>query len=172
MNKWTLKELYQSSIKLSSTRIKPNESPVKKLESIIPFAGVNTVLFQLSMRGVTQQYVNHRINILFIGLDFSTEFKEGYLKIEDKTGTYYFSKPSLGNTQIRCRCTCHDFYFTWGIWDFNNGALFGNKPRPYKRKTPPPPKGYPYRNEKKIPGLCKHLFNAMKFLQSSSLVTN
>lgn len=172
MTKWTLKGLYQSSIKLSSSRLKPPESPTKKLEKIVPFAGVNTVLFQLSMRGVTQKYVNHRINILFIGLDVSREPKDGYIKVEDNTGVYYFNKPSLSNTISRNRCSCHDYFFTWGIWNFNNGALFGDKPRPYRRLTPPPPKGYPYRNPNKICGICKHVYNAMKYLQATGYVIN
>ena len=170
MPNWTLRDLYLSSTRLSPTRKNPPESPSRRLEKVIPFAGVKTVLFQLAMRGVTQNQVTHRVNILFTGIDVKTEPTNGHLEIKDNTGTYYFAKPTANGSIARVRCTCHDFYFTCGIWDFNTGALFGDKPRPYKRKTPPPPKGWPYRNPDKIPGTCKHIFNAIKFLQSSGYV--
>ena len=170
MPQWTAKGLYQSTLSLSSTRANIKPSPDKQIEKIIPFAGTKIILFQLSMAGVTQKNVRHQVNVLFTGIDIKREPTDGYIKISDKTGDYWYSKPSANSSTIRYRCTCKDAYFTWLIWDFKQGAIFGDKPRPYKRLTPLPPKGYPYRNPDEIPGACKHFFNSIKHLQANKYI--
>ncbi len=172
---WTIKKLFQSGVRLSSNRLKPPISPSVRLDKVIPFAGTNSVLFQLTLKGVTELNssgfpVNHKVNILFYGLRVERFEVKGFIKVTDNTGDYWFEVPSANSTNVRYRCTCKDHYFTWGIWNFNQGAIFGNKPRPYKRLTPPPPNGYPYRNPNKYCGICKHGSNSVKYLQSIKMM--
>lgn len=164
---WTIRNIFQSTLKLNPERKTPPDSPPRRLDKIIPFAGVNTCLFQVSMKGVTQAGVTHRVNILVTSLDIKRKPVEdkAYFKFTDKDGDYWIQKPNPSTGEFRIRCSCHDHYYTWGIWNFFNDTIFGNKPRPYKRKTPPPPKGYPYRNPKKYVGMCKHIIHAVKFLE-------
>lgn len=166
---FTIKKIFQSTLKLNSERAKPKNSPSQKVDKIIPFAGVNSCLFQVSMKGVTQKGVRHRVNILVTNLDVSRKevSESDYFYYKDKDGDYWIKKPNPSTDEFRVRCSCHDFYFTWGIWNFLNNCIFGNKPRPYRRLTPPPPKGYPYRNPLKVFGGCKHLWNAVKHLETN-----
>lgn len=165
----SIRELFQSTLKLSSSRKNPSSSPDIRLDNIIPFAGLNTCLFQVSMRGVTQEGVRHRVNILVNNIKVERTKTEGYFKFTDKDGDFWVEKPNPNTGSFRVRCSCHDHYFTWGWWNFIHDACFGVRPRPYKRKTPPPPKGYPYRNPLKIVGICRHIVNSVRLLQAKNL---
>jgi hypothetical protein len=175
MAKWTIKSLFQSGIRVSQGRINPPSSPSIRLDKIIPFAGTNSVLFQLTLKGVTELNssgypVNHKVNLFFYGVDIKRVEVKGYIKVTDNTGDYWFNPPNANNTNVKVRCTCKDHYFTFGIWNFNQGAIFGNKPRPYKRLTPPPPNGYPYRNVNQYCGIDKHITNSVKYLQNTKMM--
>jgi hypothetical protein len=164
----TLRDLFVSSTKLSPSRSSaPSQSPDIKLDKVIPFAGAKMCLFQISMRGVTQQGVRHRVNILATGIDVTRQDTSdpNKFKFNDKDGDFWIPKIDPVKSPVKVRCSCHDHYFTWGIWNFNNDA----KPRPYKRLTPAPPVGYPYRNPKQLPGICKHIRNAVTRLQNMGL---
>jgi len=175
MPKWTIRSLYQSGLRLSPTRANVAKSPAIRVDTIIPFAGVNSALFQLTLKGITQVSsngypVNHKVNLLFSGLNVTNEEIKGYIKVTDNTGTYFIEPPTANNTEVRVRCSCHDFYFTWGIWNFLQGAIFGNKPRPYVRKTPSPPQGRPFRNPMHYSGGCKHVWNAVNYLKQNGFM--
>lgn len=160
----TLKDIFLSSTKLSPSRSNsPNPSPNIRIDKIVPFAGANMCLYQLSMNGVTQAFIRHRVNILVTDINVLREDPKNpnYMSFTDKDGVFFIPKVDTKKDTFKIRCSCHDFYFTWGIWNFTKGAIFGNKPRPYKRLTPPPPKGYPYRNPKHLMGLCKHVRNSV-----------
>jgi hypothetical protein len=162
--KWTLRDLFTSTIKLSANRKNPPTSPKPSLDKIIPFAGTNTCLFQISMNGVTVK-ARHRVNVFFYGLEISRVPKENFIETEDKTGKYWIEKPQVYTTPVLLRCTCPDHFFTWGWWNFYKKALFGPKQKPYIRKT----KNWPERNPKKYPGFCKHVFWAIRIMQNSHL---
>jgi hypothetical protein len=175
MPKWTIKSLFQSGIRVSSSRVKTPSSPTIRLDRIIPFAGTNSVLYQLTLKGVTELNdngypVNHKVNLFFYGLDVQRSETKGYLKVSDNTGDYWFEVPTANNSNVKVRCTCKDHYFTFGIWNFNQGAIFGNKPKPYTRKTPNPPLGRGFRNINQFCGICKHGTNSTKYLQNIKMM--
>lgn len=63
---------------------------------------------------------------------------------------------------------CADEFFTWALWKYNAGCLFGPKPKPYQRKT----QTYPQRNPQHLVGVCKHVTNAWTVLRDSGLTMN
>lgn len=160
---WNLNQIYQSTINFSKARANPDDCSDKRLEGIIPFAGLGTALFQFSMRGVTQAGVRHRTNILFSGLKIYTENTKppnlnlnDFIKVKEAEGTYYVEKPVSRKTPCVFRCTCKDWYFVCSYSAWKHKVIFGAKAKPYIRKTPAPPVGYPYRNPKLVVIFCKH----------------
>jgi hypothetical protein len=165
---WSFRDLFQSGVRLNpKTRKKPSKSPNIRLKKIVPFAGVNSALFQMEMDGVTQYPVRHKVNIFVSGIETTQEEQSNrnkYFQYSDGKNDYWIEKPSTKDPKVTVRCTCKDYYFTWGWWNFKQGAMFGRQQKPYVRKTPPPPDGYPYRNPNKYAGSCKHVTNSIKWL--------
>lgn len=97
-------------------------------------------------------------NILPDGEVPSDEEKGNYFVLNYKGEDYWVEKINLRKQKAVVRCDCKDFIFTWSYSDFKHACLWGPPPKKYIRKTPPPPKGRPYRNPSQFPGYCKHIF--------------
>lgn len=192
MAQWSWNKLYQSGQRLAPWRRNYSSSPQRTLEGIIPYVGTHVAVFQFTMHGVTQRAIHH-VTLVFEGLDIkerpdlqdqiskvkthtSKDMKvNGVLNLTDKSilctykgKVYEVEKPNMYKTSCRIRCTCHDFYFTFGWWDYNEGALAGPRPKPYRRKTT----WWPERNPQHVPGLCKHIYNSAALLVSSNMTNN
>ncbi len=61
---------------------------------------------------------------------------------------------------------CPDFYYTFSYYNWEQGALWGTKARPYKRLT----LTRPPRNPLHVVGFCKHGWNAVQSLQTRGIV--
>jgi len=168
--------------KVSAKRIPPKASGMMRLETakqIGPDDG--DVLLQLSHQGVT---VNgeHTVTMVLrnperVEKNIAMDDPDNHFVLKKwwflTLGAKHFEKPIMNKANFLINCTCPDFYYTWGIWVYNKGDLIGQKPPPYKRKTPPPgipapgwPNGgYPYRNPGKHPGGCKHVYNSIQLLR-------
>lgn len=168
---WTAKSLFQSTIKFKAWRKKYSKSGAITAKNPVPYRGTASVLFTQVHKGVTQAPDNHSVSIMFSGLKFAKEYFKGCIEVQYKGHYYYIEKPSLSKTTIRVRCSCKDFYFCGAYPDYINRCILGPKPKPYVRKTPPPSQGgRNYRNPRKISMLCKHIFNALRYLKSKGLV--
>lgn len=85
--------------------------------------------------------------------------------------------PSLSKNNARVRCTCSEWAFRWSRALEYYKAIVGPFHK-YTRKTPFPPKGLPVKNPghmpgqltKSIPGICKHLLSAVRYLHNAGLV--
>lgn len=170
VNNWTAKTLFRSTVKFKKWRKNYSKSGKITAHQPIPFRGTGSILFTQLHKGVTQAPDNHKVVIMFSGLKFSDKSFRNCLQVEYKGSTYYIEKPKLSKTTIRVRCSCKDFYFCFSLWDYQTRCIVGPKPKKYTRKTPAPPVGRPYRNPKKFPGLCKHVFNALEYLKSKGYV--
>ena len=170
-NNWTAKSLFQSTISFKAWRKKYSKPGSIVLNKPIPYKGTASILFNATMKGVTQYPDNHRVMIMFSGLKFAKEPFKNCLDIEYKGTVYYVEKPSLNKSCIRVRCSCKDFYFCFSLWDYLNRAIVGPKPKKYVRKTPSPSQGgRPYKNPNHIPGLCKHIFWLLQNLKQRGWV--
>lgn len=104
--------------------------------------------------------LKHNVVIMFRNLSIEMERDDdhpmGFEVLPDQW--LYVERPSLSKTDIGVVCTCSDYYFTWWKWNKEKKAYIGGPNMPaYQRKTPPPPKGYPYKNPDHVPGVCKHI---------------
>jgi hypothetical protein len=161
--KWTAQRLYASTVRFKKWRSNYSSSRTRTLVKVIPYVGTKTVLFHFESKGLTVR-ATHQIFIAFHEIEVLDTPKAGYIEIEFRNEKYWMEKPDMYKTPIRVRCSCSDFFFSFGLWNFQEGALFGGRPRPYRRKT----KTFPPRNPKHIPGVCKHLFNALLWLQTNN----
>lgn len=90
----------------------------------------------------------------------SAEYLGNFVVSSDNEDSHIFSGVVVEN--------CADEFFTWALWKYNAGCLFGPKPKPYQRKT----QTYPQRNPQHLVGVCKHVTNAWTVLRDSGLTMN
>lgn len=171
----TIAQIVNGARAVSKNRIPPK--PSGKIH--IPRARVlesGDILVQVRHTGVTVNGI-HTVSLLFrnpqpVNPETAKANPINHFKVNDSWAErimtlgfggkgQHFERMRKQSTDIAFNCTCPDFYFTWGIWVFRQGSLVGQEPPPYKRLTPPPPIGRPYRNPKKIPGGCKHIINSI-----------
>lgn len=162
---WTVKQLYNSTVQVSSSRKFYSSSKTRRIVRVIPYVGSKTVLFQLEHYGITVN-AQHAVNLLFGGLEITEEGRslDTHLKVPYKGRQYWVQKVDYDKSPVLVRCTCPDFYFTFAYWNWKAGAIFGPKPRPYKRKT----KTRGPRNPSQHPGYCKHCYNSFLLFQTNS----
>lgn len=164
--KMTLKQLWNSAIRLAQWRRNYSNSKKRILNGITPFVGTKTVLFSFSHWGLTEQSV-HLTSILFQNCDIRTEQPDdlqNFIKIVYKNVEYWIRKIDMERQPATTRCSCSDYYFVWAFANYKKGLLFGPKPRPYIRKTTHRPQRNPNHN---IPGACKHVINSMLLMKTS-----
>jgi len=177
---WTLEALIKSSGKLRRWRASPANyanSTRRILERTIPYKGTNSILFQFHHWGMTQNEVIHNTHLMFTGMLILSGAEAEAVKADGDTrfmpvmweGVEYMCEKPTMRAPIRVRCSCADSYYRGTIWNFKEGAAFGGRPRPYKRKTPPPPAGRPYANPGHYPMVCKHIINSFGLLERSGL---
>ena len=168
---WTAKSLFESTVKFKAWRKKYSKSGAIVPKNPVPYRGTASVLFNQIHKGITQAPDDHRVVIMFSGVKFAREYFKGCIEVTYKGHTYYIEKPSLSKTTIRVRCSCKDFYFCGAYPNYINRCIVGPKPKKYTRKTPPPSQGgRAYRNPKNQSMMCKHIFNALRYLKSKGWV--
>lgn len=162
---WTPMSLYQSGRRVSDARIRPPDSKRIFLRNVVPYEKQHMVLMQFEHHGMTVEAL-HQVNILFKGIELTKEQRqpETHFKIQYRGQILFVEKPDVWRTPVVWRCSCPDFYFTFGFWNWEQGALFGPKPRPYTRTG----NGAP-RNPDHFPGGCKHCINSIKMMESHNM---
>lgn len=173
----TLNELIQARQEMRSGVPKANPCQLKK---VFGLPSMNVIAIYAHFQRMTDKgparikdgSINapHTTLLMFKSLEFSDE-QENDLPIcfEILPGTFVYSeRPSASSTRVAVNCTCSDYYFAWGVWNSREGAYAGVSLKTYKRVTPPPPEGHPYKNPNQIPGLCKHIFYLAEKLASSN----
>jgi len=163
----TLLELYESTKKFSMRRADYAQNSNWVLRNVVPFKGTKTLLIQADCNGYTEK-ATHVVNIQFEGLNYVDEVPKNaeYKTLTYKDEEYHFSYPTVEDTNVKIRCSCSDFYYTWSYPDWKEKVLFGSKPKKYIRKT----KTRPPRNPDQIPGMCKHIYQAISLLKVEDLL--
>jgi len=175
--------------KIPSSQRSPADYPrnlkVKELE-LTAMLGVKTLTFKgvvksefpqerakqkIDVRGkMVKAPLSYMVHIQFHNVDFQEEKDaehEEAVKVGSKT--VYFRRPRVGVNPLKLKCTCQDFRFNWEKELFDNKALIGSW-RKYKRKTPPPPEGFPYANPFEYMGFCKHINSFLFHLRREELI--
>jgi len=177
---WNAKQLFDSGVHVSPGRARPPKSGLRTLKNVVPYVGTKSVLFQFLHVGVTLPHMSYQVDIMFSDVEFSNDSVQKDLKdwieIVYKGNKVFMRKIDLLKNRLKVRCACPDFYFTFGYWDYQKGALFGSMPKRYVRKTiwnptaPVGQRGYPPRNPGKFPGMCKHVANSIELAQQNNWI--
>ena len=164
---------------LAHSRNRRNYEHPEKVEftQIIPYAGTNMLLYVASVKTQKRVQVGYTskletniygVQIAFGGLKITEGDEPLYDSnvIEYNNTTYNVQTPRRNRNKIMVRCTCPDYYFTWSYYNWRKGCLYGNKPKPYIRKTTT----YPERNPKHLVGACKHVWMIIDKLRQERFI--
>lgn len=114
----------------------------------------------------------YTLTINFYGIK-SYDEPTGSAKIPVKMGpnkTKYVGKVFINSTPVRVFCSCTWFRFASEWYLKKDGSLMpARKPRPYKKV---PGSKRPSINPKKLPCVCKHLYQLALELQNRGLLVN
>ena len=118
----------------------------------------------------------YKTNMVFLDMEF-TDTKDKKHPIPFNVGigsdkqTYWMEFIDKKKHSMLISCTCKDQQFTSQWYAAKRGILFpGAKPIPYRRLTPPPPKGRPFANKFFTPNVCKHMYVTVLDLQKRGFV--
>ena len=179
MNTWTVNKLIQSSARLRSWR--GNWANYRSLGSQVgvmrftPFMGTKTLLVTAEYVGMTQAPKHHNVQLSFEKCEILDELPNNdramlrdYFAVNYKSQVYYIKKLSASANPVRVRCSCADFFYRWGWYDYYNAnCLYGSAPRPYKRVAGSKRQSV---NPNKIPGICKHILGTIKALETRGII--
>lgn len=104
------------------------------------------------------------------------QFEEVQFEDTDRTDNVSFTGPgkqefhvmpiNLAQNDVKVRCDCLDFYYTFSSYNNSDGSLYGEPFPPYQRKTTTRPP----RNPAHKPGMCKHLLRVIQELKNEGVV--
>lgn len=179
---WTAPDLFRSGVRVSKGRENPKPSGIRTLKNVVPYVGTKSVLMQVLSIGVSLPWMTYQTDLMFSDIEFThddTVFNDReWIEIKYQMESVYMKKIDLRRCRVKVRCSCPDFYFTFSWQDWNQGALFGSKPKRYIRKTiwnplaPEGQRGYPPRNPDNHAGMCKHAYNAIQLIQQNGWISN
>lgn len=180
-HRWTWEKLAQSATRLNPKTRGRNYPYVPKYELqkytsgpnrgkpvIVPYVGTKSVLISLRAWGVTQASI-HSITLQFSDCEILTENPNdaGYFSCEYDDQFYWIKKLDRRSNPLTSRCSCRDYVFSFSIFNYKQGCLYGPPPKPFRRKTNRKP-----RNPGQFPGICKHVYYAWNLLKSAGLTIN
>lgn len=158
----------------STQAMRAQQNPVGRVEYVSsrPLIRNRQLIFKFETRAKTPGVTKYRETIIFHKVKFSeTKTQETPLEIRLEGNNVVYSEiPGVRTHPVSVICSCMDFRFTWSWWLNRDKALVGSKPKPYTRKTPPPPLGYPYRNPQELAGICKHTIACLNYLIRNKVV--
>lgn len=106
--------------------------------------------------------------ILFLDVEYQDQDTNENVTFTGADGKTYNVVPvSLINSNVKVRCNCLDFRWRFSVWNDDRGALYGDPPPPYQRKTDTRPPANPNRT----PGICKHIIKLTQSLRQSGLIS-
>lgn len=167
--KLTINQMMQST-----QAMRAQQNPVGRVEYVgsKPLIRNRQIIFKFETRAKTPGVSKYRQTIIFHKVAFSdVRTADTPLEIKLEGGSSVFAQmPEIRTHPVSVICSCADFRFTWSWWLNRDKALVGSRPKPYTRKTPPPPIGYPYRNPEELPGICKHIIACFAYLRRNKVI--
>ena len=153
--KLTLNDMLKNTKKAFPKRFSSSKEANTRVSRMIitPFVGTKILSVRADVKGEAEPKT-YKVIITFQDIEYSLEQDaDHWIRVKSSPGKTVWMAPLTANNRVQVRCSCLDFYFTFGYWNWTVGSLYGRKPKPYVRKT----KTYPERNPTHTPGLCKHL---------------
>lgn len=130
---------------------------------VIPAVGNNQVQFNFKTASTGETYDT---TLVFDGVTFVNEPSQTSVQVKGVDGTEYNLEPlSHGQTEVRVRCTCLDFYYRFASFNKASNSLYGDAPKPYIKKTNRAPV-----NPNKVSGNCKHIMGAIDYIGNLNLI--
>lgn len=162
----TLQDLISNTMKFDKNRLIYTPDIKVSIKSMIPFLRSKFLFINAIALSGTDPKKKYNLSMAFYKLDFITDLDKPGIKVTYDNSTVVLPPIYKDTTPVRVRCQCHDYYFTWGWWNHNQGASYGPRQKPYVRKTTT----YPERNPAEYPGLCKHLLNMVSLLKDEGIL--
>lgn len=144
--------------------------PIKIVNlDITPYLGTKMLLFR-GLATSSKGGGRYKTVVSFTKVKFEPESTNTNVTFTASDGEEYNIQPiKLSVNNVKVRCQCLDHYFRFATWNFNDKSIYGRAPKPYRRKTPPPPIGRPWANPSRTPGLCKHILKTIQALLDSGI---
>lgn len=132
--------------------------------SYMGYAGTNTLAFKAEAES-SHPGKAYQVNINFFG-QAPSRTKDNLHPFEvDINGVKWYFPTPTGNDNVALRCSCKDFDARFARVLAEHKALIGPPPV----YTPKPGSNRPSVNPNRAPGVCKHLWAFIKFLDNSGL---
>ena len=168
-----LEDLLKSAMKFDPGNVRSAQKDSVEFDNVKaqPLAGIKSVTVNaLTISKTFKARRKYKTIVAFYGLEFSEKEKPNMSTIKDLKSNliWWVEQPTLSQSQVRVACSCSDYYYTFGLWNYNEGGHFGRKPRAYIRKTTT----YPERNPNHLPGICKHIWHLTDTLIQNGWLIN
>lgn len=132
--------------------------------------GINIIDLKYSKPSETELLVNavckgetdtYQVEMLFTGVDAV----KSPIPLSDTISVDPIDGSSV---DVKVRCSCMDFYYTFSWYNLQQNALSGEPMPPYTRVTPD--SGLPPKNPREVPGMCKHIIRLGDELKSKGVI--
>lgn len=108
----------------------------------------------------------YNTTVLFDDVEYEEEDQPNNVSFVGSNGDEYHIQPiNLSRNNVKVYCNCLDFYWRFATYNARVDSLAGKVPPLYQKKT-----NRPDANQKKVPGVCKHLMKTVIALRDSGLV--
>lgn len=141
---------------------KYSKHKVTKLETLAA-PGIKSLTHKAVVKGSTSDYLTV---VQWFGVDFQENQKDGLVPVGFQKKLLFHRKPSVRQNEVKLKCSCDDFRFTFEKPLFDSKALIGTYRR-YRRKTV----DHPVRNQPESNGYCKHLHSLILALKGADIIT-
>ena len=150
----TINDLIESTIRYQERRAHPPKIEISEIKArpFVPL-GIAEKIRAWVLRAIGKRHILYEARVR------SEKSDEAYL-VQILGESMTNNELSL-NTTVKVRCSCPDFTWRFGPYNYEHRALLGKKYPLYTKKTNRPPV-----NPDHIPGLCKHLMSVVQSISA------
>jgi hypothetical protein len=164
----TVIDLYKSTVNAfpKTTKRQNSIDLIKIIEmNFTPYLGVKTLFVKGLAKNIDNQK-EYTTLAVFKGINYLAKETRNSVKLIASNEKKYILetiKPDVN--EVLVRCDCPDFYWRFNYYNSIDKSLYGRKRRKYESSN----SGI-VANEKKAPGMCKHLIKMIKALNDSKIM--
>lgn len=161
-------DLYKSTVDAfpKTTKRQNSIDMIKIIEmNFIPYLGMNTLFVKGLAKNIDNQK-EYNTTVLFKNIKYlRQESKNSIRLIASDDKKYILETINANSNEVLVRCDCPDFYWRFNYYNSLDKSLYGRKRKKYESKS-----NGRIANEKKAPGMCKHLIKMIKALSDSKIM--